>query len=158
MNLLREYIKEQLLLEKNVASNQLEADILGEIGEFMETRHYDDVLDSVFKRIAPNLVRHVMEQEINEDVAEFLDGAIEGRFEQRSGRFSYEDPSPKDTGNPTGSVDYTLGYTWGWNNASTWKGNELPHHARKQAVESQIQEFEDQISEQMVIAALEAAN
>ena len=64
MSLLREYIREQLLLEKNVANNQLEADILGEIGEFMDTRQYDDVLDDVFKRLAPNLVRHVLEQDL----------------------------------------------------------------------------------------------
>ena len=158
MSLLREYIREQLLIEKNVASNQLESDILGEIGEFMDTRQYDDVLDDVFKRLAPNLVRHVLEQEINEDVTEFLDGAIEGRFERRSGKFSYEDPSPKDTGNPPDSTDYVLGYSWGWSNADTWKGNKLPTAARKEAVERQITEFEDQISEQMVIAALETAN
>jgi hypothetical protein len=51
-----------------------------------------------------------------------------------------------------------LGYTWGWNNADTWVGNTLPAQARKEAVEAQIEEFEDQVSEQMVIAALEAAN
>ena len=155
--LLREYIREQLLLEKNTASNQLDNDLMGEIGEFMATKQYDDVLDSVFTRLAPNLVRHVLEQEINEDVSEFRDGAIEGRFERRGG-WAAEDPSPEEFGSPKDSADYVLGYTWGWNNADTWEGNELPNHARKEAVEAQIKEFEDKISEQMVIAALEEAN
>jgi len=152
-SLVREYIREHLLAERA----EVEASLLSGVGDYIASRRYDDVMDSVFKRIAPNLVRHVMEQEINEDMAEFLDGAIEGRFEKRGG-WSHEDPDPKDHGHPNDSADYVLGYTWGWNNADMWKGNELPVQARKEAVEAQIEEFEDQISEQMVIAALEEAN
>ena len=151
--LLREYIREELLSEKA----KEEASLFSGLGDFIESRHYDDVMDSVFKRIAPNMVRHVLGREINEDVAEFTAGAIEGRFEKRGG-WSHEDPSPKQLGHDPDSADYTLGYTWGWNNADTWKGNALPAQARKEAVEAQIYEFEDEISEQMVIAALEAAN
>jgi len=153
VELLREYVREQFLLEREEA----EASLLSGVSDFIETRHYDDVLDAAFKRIAPGLVRHVMEQEINEDVAEFLDGAIEGRWEKQKG-WSFEDPSPKQLGHSEDSADYILGYSWGWNNADSWEGNRLPTQARKEAVEAQIAEFEDQISEQMVIAALETAN
>ena len=152
-SLVREYVREQILFERAEA----ETSLLSGVGDFIESRHYDDMMDDVFKRLAPGLVRHVMEQEINEDVAEFLDGAIEGRWEKQRG-WSFEDPSPKEMGHSDDSADYILGYTWGWNNASTWKGNQLPTQARKEAVETQIKEFEDQISEQMVIAALETAN
>ena len=152
-SMIRSYIREGLLLEKEKQKDSL----FSGIGDFIESHHYDDVMDSVFKRIAPNMVRHVLEREINEDMAEFKDGAIEGRFERRAD-WAAEDPSPEEFGSPKDSVDYKLGYTWGWLNADTWEGNELPAHARKQAVEMQVTEFEDQISEQMVIAALEAAN
>ena len=153
MKLLREYIREEFLIEKA----KQEASLFSGVSDFIESHHYDDVMDSVFRRIAPNMVRHVLEREINEDMSEFLDGAIEGRYE-RHADWAAEDPSPEEFGNPRDSVDYKLGYTWGWNNAATWKGNKLPGHARKEAVEVQIKEFEDQVSEQMVIAALEAAN
>ena len=153
MNLLREYIREELLYEKA----QQEASLFSSISDFIETSHYDDVMDSVFKKIAPNMVRHVLEQEINEDMAEFLDGAIEGRWEKQRD-WAGEDPSPEEHGHSKDSTDYALGYSWGWNNAGSWEGNTLPAKARKEAVEIQIAEFEDQVSEQMVIAALEAAN
>ena len=90
-------------------------------------------------------------------MSEFLDGATEGRYERKA-NWAAEDPSPEEFGSPKDSVDYRLGYTWGWNNADTWESNKLPGQARKEAVEAQIEEFEDQVSEQMVIAALEAAN
>jgi tRNA nucleotidyltransferase/poly(A) polymerase len=150
---LREYIREEFLIEKA----KQEASLFSGVSDFIESHHYDDVMDSALRRIAPNMVRHVLEREINEDMSEFLDGATEGRYE-RLADWAAEDPSPEEYGNPKDSVDYRLGYTWGWSNASTWKSNKLPEQARKEAVEAQIKEFEDQVSEQMVIAALEAAN
>ena len=149
MNLLHEYIKEQLLLERQ--------SIISSVTDYVGTHGYDDMMDDVFKQLAPNLVRHVLTREVNEDMAEFLDGAHEGRFERRADWVA-PDPSPQQVGYGTDSTDYILGYTWGWNNARTWTGKQLPTQARKEAVERQIEEFEDQISEQMVIAALEAAN
>ena len=149
MSALQEYVR-TLLVEEREA-------LLSDVSDFIKSRRYDDVMDAAFKRIAPNLVRHVLEREINEDMSEFLDGAIEGRFE-RHDDFRTEDPSPAELGHDADSVDYVLGYTWGWNNADSWKGNELPSQARKEAVEAQIEEFEDKISEQMVFAALEVAN
>ena len=138
-----------LLLEKQ--------SLMSSVTDYVETHDYDDMMDDVFTRLAPNLVRHVLEREVNEDMVEFLDGAIEGRFERRAD-WSAQDPSPQQVGHSADSADYALGYTWGWDNAKTWDGNDLPTEARKEAVERQIIEFEDQISEQMVIAALETAN
>jgi hypothetical protein len=153
---LREFTK-VILAEENVAKEQYDSDLLSSVGSFVKGSGYDDTLDAVFKRIAPNMVRHVLEREINEDMSEFLDGAIEGRFERKAD-WAAQDPSPQELGNPQDSADYLLGYRWGWDNANTWEGNELPPAARKQAIENQIAEFEGQVSEQMVIAALEAAN
>ena len=153
MRLVHQYIKERLLLEKATQ----EASALSSISDFIKSQRYDDVMDAAFRRIAPNIVRHVLEREINEDVSEFTDGAIEGRFERKAD-WAAEDPSPQEFGSPRDSSDYKLGYTWGWNNADSWEGNTLPSYARKEAVEAQILEFEDKVSEQMIIAALEAAN
>ncbi len=151
-SLLREHVR-QLLVEKKDPDDITDIILTG----FMESQDFDDIMDAVFKHLAPNLVRHVLEREINEDMEEFKTGAIEGRFEKRGG-WSHEDPSPEEVGPSPASLDYSMGYTWGWNNADAWKGNDLPADARKSAVETQIKEFEGEISEQMVIAALEAAN
>jgi len=153
--LLRKHIH-TLLLEAEEISGQ-EGGLFYSIVNFIKSRGYDDTMDAVFKRVAPNMVRHVIEREINEDMAEFTDGAIEGRFE-RLADWAGQDPGPAEVGHPSDSIDYKMGYEWGWDNANTWEGNELPADARKSAVESQIAEFEDEISEQVVIAALEAAN
>ncbi len=146
---LREYIREQLLLERQ--------SLMSSVTDYIGTHDYDDMMDDVFKQLAPNLVRHVLTREVNEDMAEFLDGAREGRFERRAD-WTAKDPSPQEIGYDAEAADYVLGYTWGWDNAKTWDGEQLPDQARKEAVERQIEEFEDQISEQMIIAALEAAN
>lgn len=152
MSSLRERI-DRLLKEKKDHDDVM--DII--LTDFIESREYDDTLDAVFKHLAPRLVRHVLEREINEDVAEFTDGAIEGRWEKQRG-WAGEDPSPKESGYPEDSLDYKMGYSWGWANADVWEGDTLPADARKAAVEMQIEEFEGEISEEMVIAALETAN
>ena len=152
MTLLYENI-DKLLKEKKDPDHVM--DII--LTDFVESREYDDTMDAVFKHLAPKLVRHVLENEINEDIAEFTDGAIEGRWEKQRD-WAGEDPTPKDSGYPEDSLDYKMGYSWGWANADTWGGNKLPGDARKSAVEIQIEEFEGEISEQMVIAALETAN
>ena len=149
-NRLRKLIKESILLEQQDSA-------MSKVASYLSSTDFDDVMDGVFKKIAPGLVRHVISNEINEDVEEFRTGAIEGRFEKRD-KLAAQDPSPESMQIDSDSLDYQMGYKWGWENSDTWKGNDLPPAARKEAVESQISEFEDQISEQMVIAALETAN
>jgi len=151
-SLLREHVR-QLLVEKKDPDDITDIILTG----FMESQDFDDIMDAVFKHLAPNLVRHVLEREINEDMEEFKTGAIEGRFEKRGG-WTHEDPSPAEVGPSPASLDYKMGYTWGWNNADAWEGNDLPTDARKIAVETQIEEFEDKITEEMIIAAFQAAN
>lgn len=109
----------------------------------------DDLVDEVFRDLAPSLVKKIGEQEIDEDVEEFLSGAIEGRFEALLDMY----PEPEFDQ----SEDYYAGYDWGFENASTWKGDELPPAVKRRVVKEQIQEFRGEVTEQMVIAALEKA-
>lgn len=148
---LRAAIRHSILVEEAQKS------AMDKVASYLKTTDFDDAMDAAFTKIAPGLVRHVITNEINEDVEEFRTGAIEGRFEKRAD-FAGQDPSPSEMQIDSDSLDYQMGYKWGWENSETWKGNDLPPTARKEAVEAQITEFEDQISEQMVIAALEAAN
>ena len=134
-----------------------EKSLLSSIKDFVKNKDFDDIMDASFKKVAPNMVAHVMRREVNEDMEEFVNGAIEGRFEKRAD-WSVEDPSPERVGYKKNSTDYALGYKWGWNNASTWKGNTLPDDARKEAIEFQIKEFEERITEEMVLNALQKAN
>jgi len=109
----------------------------------------DDASDAILRDLAPELVRGIIEQEIDEDVQEYLEGAQEGRFEALAGQFG--DPEP---GN---SADYGLGYAWGYANAQGWDGKKLPSSLKRRVVQDQLKEFKGEITEQVVIAALEKA-
>ena len=107
----------------------------------------DDLMDEVFRDLAPKMVVALGEQEIDEDVDEFIDGAREGRFEALDGL--YRDPESGQ------SDDYYLGYEWGFVHAQEWDGKSLPAQVRREVVKDQIEEFRKEVTEQVVIAALE---
>jgi hypothetical protein len=109
----------------------------------------DDLVDEVIRKIAPEIVKAVGEREIDEDVEEFIDGAMEGRFEALRGLF--KDPESGQ------SEDYVAGYEWGYDNANDWKGNDLPSAVRSRVVQDQVQEFQKEVTEQVVIDLLEKA-
>lgn len=109
----------------------------------------DDATDAIIKDLAPDLVKAVVEQEVDEDVDEFLEGAQEGRFEALSGQF----PDPE----PNTSDDYKSGYDWGYASARAWDGRELPSGIKRYVVQEQLREFRGEITEQVVIAAMEKA-
>jgi hypothetical protein len=110
----------------------------------------DNLTDEIFRDIAPQLVKAIGEEEIDEDVEEFLDGANEGRFEKLRG-WAAEDPEPRKT------EDYYAGYSWGWENASKWNGKALPADVKRKVVQEQIKEFKSEVTEQVMIKGLESA-
>ena len=109
----------------------------------------DDAMDEILRDVAPHLVKEVVEREVDEDVDEFLEGAQEGRFESLAG--FKEDPESGV------SSDYLLGYDWGYENARRWDGRDLPKDVKKDVVNQQLREFKGEITEQVVIDALEKA-
>jgi hypothetical protein len=109
----------------------------------------DDAMDEILRDVAPHLVKEVVEREVDEDVDEFLEGAQEGRFEALAGQ--QEDPESGV------SSDYLLGYTWGYTNARRWDGTDFPKSVRKDVINQQLREFKGEITEQVVIDALEKA-
>ena len=109
----------------------------------------DDLVDEIIRDVAPKIVKSIGEQEIDEDVQEYLEGAKEGRFEMLAGEFA--DPEPRT------SEDYKAGYAWGFANASEWDGRGLPPAVKRRVVQEQIKEFQGEVTEQVVIAALESA-
>jgi len=149
----RKYVKE--IEDQSQADLTEGADVSMAYAEMKKKPAFENLMDGALKRIAPVLIRRVLEQEINEDMEDFLMGAIEGRHEKQQD-WAAKDPSPKTYDHPEGS-DYTMGYDWGWQNADKWAGNELPPEARKARIESQIQEYENKITEEMVQAALKKA-
>ena len=110
----------------------------------------DDLTDEIFRDLAPNMVKAIGEEEIDEDMEEFLEGAQEGRFEQLRG-WAGKDPIRGQ------SEDYYDGYNWGWANAHKWNGKALPNDVKRRLVQEQIQEFRGQVTEQVVIKGLESA-
>ena len=110
----------------------------------------DDLTDEIFRDLAPNLVKGIGEEEIDEDVEEFLTGAQEGRFEKLRGWVA-EEPERGQ------SDDYYKGYSWGWSNALKWDGRDLPPAVKRQVVQDQIKEFRSEVTEQVAIKAMESA-
>ena len=109
----------------------------------------DDLVDEVFRDIAPSMVKAIGEQEIDEDVDEFIDGAREGRFERLDDQYADPEPGTSD--------DYKAGYAWGFDNAFSWDGRDLPSTVKRKVVNDQIKEFREAVTEQVAIAALEGA-
>ena len=108
----------------------------------------DDLVDDIIRKLAPEIVKAVGEKEIDEGVDEFLEGAIEGRFEAQRGLFA--DPEEN-------SEDYKEGYAWGFANANTWTGDELPDSVERKVVQTQIQWYRKNVTEQVVEELLEKA-
>ena len=109
----------------------------------------DDALDAIIRDLAPVLVKSILEREVDEDVDEFLEGATEGAFD--AGRMDFPNPPGG------GTEDWQEGYTWGFENPEELEGDRLPPRVHRRVVEEALQEFKGQITEQVVINALEKA-
>ena len=109
----------------------------------------DDLMDEIIRDIAPQIVKGIGEEEIDEDVEEFVDGAREGRFEAMQGLLADPERGQSD--------DYYAGYEWGFAQAGDWDGKKLPASLKRQVIQEQIEEFRSEVTEQVVIKALESA-
>jgi len=128
------------------------------IGDILQ--NVDDLLDQTIQEAAPEIVRSIREREVDEDVNEFIDGAIHGGWEAQTS--SYADPP--NIGEPVRIMDegdkeevtemYRLGYEWGWDNPDKARGD-IPPEVKRQMVEEAIGEFQERITEEVLIDALE---
>lgn len=107
----------------------------------------DDAMDIIIKELAPELVKAIGEEEVEEDIEEFLAGAQKGAWDR--GR----DYLPSADG-PT--EDWNEGYQWGYANPEKVKGS-LPPALKRQLVEEAIREYRRKITEEVVERALLAA-
>lgn len=106
----------------------------------------DDAMDNVFRDLAPAIVATIGEREVDADVEEFVEGAAHGRHDSLGGFFADDDPRWTN--------DYQNGYSWGFENAQTWKGGALPSSVRSQVVRDNVKEFRGELTEQLVKEAL----
>lgn len=110
----------------------------------------DDLMDEVFRKLAPALVKKIGEQEIDAAVNEFLLGAQMGREHAKATGVPKSPPS-------TLSEDGLEGYRWGYGHASVWDGKDLPPAVRSRVVAQNIAEFQQQVTEKVVIDLLKKA-
>lgn len=108
----------------------------------------DDAMDAILKDLAPHLVKAIVEQEVDEDVDDFTDGAIAGRWDAVQNNLA----DPK-TGRKTD--EWVRGYTWGYNNPNRVKRNDLPPDVKRKVIEQAVRQQKREITEQVVINALE---
>jgi hypothetical protein len=128
------------------------------IGDMLQ--NVDDLLDQTIQEAAPEIVRNIREREVDEDVDEFIDGAIHGGWEAKTSTYA----DPPNIGEPVRIMDagdkeevtemYRLGYEWGWNNPDK-ASEDIPPDVKRQMVEEAIGEFQERISEEVLIDALE---
>lgn len=107
----------------------------------------DDAMDIIIKELAPELVKAIGEQEVDEDIEEFLEGAQKGAWD--SLRDYRADPS-----GPT--EDWSEGYSWGFANPQKVKGD-LPPALKRQLVEEAVREYRRNITEEVAERALLAS-
>jgi hypothetical protein len=128
------------------------------VGDMLQ--NVDDLLDQTIQQAAPQIVRGIREREVDEDVDEFIDGALHGGWDAKTS--SYADP-PK-IGDPAEVRDegdkeevtemYRLGYEWGWENPDK-ASEDIPPDVKRRMVEEAIREFQERITEEVLIDALE---
>ena len=125
-----------------------------------EERHLDDVVDDMIRGAAPEIVRAIKEQEVDEDVNEFYEGAIDAVDDLESYmdyRFPHEEKY-EDT--PTNSELYDAGYAYGEANFDRIRDGLqgiVDAKTRRDQIVQAIEVFEERITEEAVIAALEEA-
>ena len=123
-------------------------------------QNVDDLLDQTIQEAAPEIVRSIREREVDEDVDEFIDGALHGGWESKTQAYA----DPPNIGDPVEVMDegdnpevtemYRLGYEWGWKNPDK-ASEDIPPDVKRQMVEEAIGEFQERISEEVLIDALE---
>lgn len=117
-------------------------------GEFV-SGPVDDAMDNVFRELAPALVHAIGEREVDEDVDEFMAGAVHGRSDARGDMYENDDSS--------WSPDYRAGYHWGYANADTWTTPNLPNAIRSKVIRDNLVEFRGEITEHVVEEAFRKA-
>ena len=93
----------------------------------------DDAMDNVIRELAPTIVHAIGEREVDEDVDEFVTGAVHGRHDARGGLYEDDDSS--------WSQDYRAGYHWGYANAATWTTPNIPNDVRSRVIRENLVEF-----------------
>jgi hypothetical protein len=106
----------------------------------------DDAMDAIIKDLAPALVKAIVEEEVDADVDEFLEGAVQGKWDSQQGLFF--DPEANQTS------DWSEGYDWGFHNPAAVKAG-LPPQLKKRLVEEGVREVRQRITEEVVRRALE---
>jgi hypothetical protein len=104
-------------------------------------RPLDDIVDDAFRKVAPDLVRAILEEEVAEDVSEAEDGFNHGRADGRSG-LNHGARVPRGV-----STDWMEGYDYGFEN---FTDTSFPAHLKKEVIEDAIREVRHEVTEDVV--------
>ena len=130
--------------------------ILEEEGE----RQIDDVVDDMIRQAAPKVVKAIKEQEVDEDVNEFYEGAIDAVDDLQS-YVDYRFPHEEKYEEPASNTElYKAGYAYGkanFDKISQGLQDIVDVQTRREQIAMAIENFEGRITEEAVIAALEEA-
>jgi len=107
----------------------------------------DDAFDAIIKDLAPHVVKAIIEREVDEDVDEFMEGALQGKWDVEQDFLS--DPDPGQT------TDWREGYEWGFANPALVKKTDLPPDVKQMVVEDAVKTMRRRITEEVVIRAME---
>lgn len=123
-----------------------------------QERHLDDVVDEIIQQSAPEIVRAIKEREVDEDVDEFYEGASDAVDDLES-YMDYRYPHEEEYEDiPTDSELYRAGYAYGeanFNKIRKGMQDMVDSDTRKDLVMDAIASFEERITEEAIIDALE---
>ena len=117
-----------------LSESQLRRLIREEAETNMMLRDVDDILDETIMSAAPKIVLAIREREVDEDIDEFVDGALLGGWDANTQ--SYADPPVVGSDAEVGDRDevtemHRLGYDWGWDNPGKVKDENAPDPIRR---------------------------
>ena len=123
-----------------------------------EDRRLDDAVDELIQQAAPNIVAAIREQEVDEDVNEFYEGTMDAVDDLES-YMDYRFPHEEQYEEPaTDSELYRAGYAYGEANFDKiQRGMQdiVDTDTRREQVLQAIGVFEERITEEAIISALE---
>jgi hypothetical protein len=111
----------------------------------------DDAMDAIISELAPHLVKAIGEAEVDEDVDEFFDGAVAGKWD--ADREHHRDC-------PTGQTeDFCEGYEWGYTTPADVPSDadKLPPGVKRKVVEEALKDFRSRITEEVIERAMHKA-
>jgi len=140
----------ELILERE---NKDFVDTFNAIKKFVFEEDIIEYMADVWERTSDDIVEAIAKSGINRDVEEFTAGALEGAEDQTEGIYKPDTPARYEVFFQE-DPDYVMGYQWGWFRGEEWDGETVPQDVIDNFIESQIEEYKEQATQEITLDVL----